>query len=313
MHLIISSYLFNNKATFDKIEIKYKFLTFFDLKKKIKKNYLNECKIIFIHDDNDNLNTIIDLIKNYNKNVQLFFINLKNFYMNDTSTYFLREFTEQYIDKKKLELILKKNDIITIPKIIIGNVFNLDVIISGVCRDISKYIFNTFHKFVYLTQYFKKTKIIIYENDSKDDTLKKLYELKKKFSNLDIIILSEKNIEGKITQRISHARNKILEYIDNHNLNPEYFISIDMDEILSDFKCNSIIHPFKDNLEWSMIGGNSMIYYDMWALRTLNEPNIDFWKNKKDLISGKYITPPQKLINYFFQISEDSKDRKSVV
>ena len=73
------------------------------------------------------------------------------------------------------------------------------VSITGVCRNISEFIFNSFHKFVYLTYYFKNTKIIIFENDSTDNTLEQLKKFKDIFNNIDIIILSEKNITGTIT------------------------------------------------------------------------------------------------------------------
>ncbi len=305
MQLIISSYLLNDKTFFSKINIKYKFLIYFDLKKKILKNYLKESKIIFLHNSTDNTESVIDLIKNYNINIQIFFINKNSFIINDSSIFFMKEFINQKFDYEKLNLLFEKNDKFFYPKIIINNIFNLNVIITGVCRNISEFIFNSFHKFVYLTYYFKNTKIIIFENDSTDNTLEQLKKFKDMFKNIDIIILSEKNITGTITQRISYARNTILNYISSNKLSPDYIINIDMDDILLDFKCDSIVYPFKDSLNWSMVGGNSEIYYDMWALRTLKDPYIDFWNEKK--LNNKYIIPLNKILESYFKIDKESK------
>ena len=308
MQLIISSYSFNDKNLFSKINIKYKFLTCIDLLKKINKNYLKESKIIFLYDDSENINTVINSIKNYSMYLQLFLINKKSFFINDSSLFFFKEFINKKNNIENLDLIFKYNNNFCFPEIIINNVFNLNIIITGVCRNISEFIFNSFHKFVYLTFYFKKTKIIIYENDSTDDTLEQLNKFKNIFNNIDIIILSEKNITGTITQRISHARNSILNYISSKNLKPDYIINIDMDDILLDFKCDSIVYPFKDSLNWSMVGGNSQIYYDMWALRTLNDPYKDFWDGKK--LDNKYIIPINNILDSYFKIDIESRPIK---
>ena len=181
----------------------------------------------------------------------------------------------------------------------------MNVVICGVCRNIEQFIFNSLHKFIYLSLYFKQSSIIIYENDSKDNTLHILHSFKSLFPSIDIIILSEKNIEGSITQRIAHGRNYILDYISVHQLNPDYLIFLDMDEILFQFKCDSIMKPFKSNFEWSMLGGNSSIYYDMWALRTNEKPNKDFWVGKKE--NNKYIVSKDKILENYFTICENSK------
>ena len=69
-------------------------------------------------------------------------------------------------------------------------------------------------------------------------------------------------------------------------------------------KGDSILQPFKDNLNWSMVGGNSEIYYDMWALRTLNNPYKDFWDGKK--LDNKYIIPINTILE-----SQDKIDKES--
>ena len=77
-----------------------------------------------------------------------------------------------------------------------------------------------------------------------------------------------------------------------------------MDDILLDFKCNSILYPFFEKINWSMFGANSYIYYDMWALRTLKNPGKDFWVGKKK--DNKYIMSKSDILKEYFIIDKDS-------
>ena len=299
MNLIISSFTLNNNflKSINNKNIKHKFLLYNDLIKKINKKYLQSSKIIFFyHEENkeNDLNILISLFKKYDKELQLFLINLHNFELNNMSLFFLNEFCNSEFQLNDLEFFQNKRQSEILPTILPTILFNhkikKNIIINGVCKNIVKYIYNSLYKFLYLTQYFQKSKIIIYENDSIDDTLKILNEFKNKYKNIDIIILSEKNIQGILTQRISHARNTILNYIHDNKLNPNYLITLDMDDILLDFKCDSILYPFYEKINWSMFGGNSEIYYDMWALRTLKEP-VNIAKGKHAITAN--VAPPK--------------------
>ena len=304
MNLIISQFNSNDDflSIFTNKNIQFKFLLYNDLLKKLNKKYLQTSKIIFIY-KNENIDSLLSLFNSYYKELQLLLIDLNKFSLNNHSLFFINEFVNYKFSLSDLNY-LPSIDENYIPNLLLNYKINKNIIINGVCRNISKYIFNSFHKFLYLTFYFKKSKIIIYENDSVDNTLKILIDYKNKFNNFDIIILSEKNIKGTITQRISHARNFILHYIKNNNLNPDFLINIDMDDILIEFNCDSILYPFKENISWSMFGGNSKIYYDMWALRTLNEPNKDFWEDKK--VNNKLIVPIEKILESYFKIDNTS-------
>ena len=75
------------------------------------------------------------------------------------------------------------------------------------------------------------------------------------------------------TKNIAHARNKILNYIKSNSLNPKYLLYIDADEILDDFNANYIVNILnnvhKYDKDTACFGANSLIYYDMWALKIL--------------------------------------------
>ncbi len=299
MNVIISSPNFINNFTniLSDINFKYKFLLLNDLLKKINKKYLNESKILYLYYDEPPKN-LINVIQKYEKQIQIFFINIDNFTINNSSLFFLNEFFNSKLTISNLESFFNKDDKFILPQIIINKKIKKNIIITGVCRNISKYIFNSIHKFIYLNYYFQDFKIIIYENDSNDNTLKELYDFKTLFNNINIIVITEKNIKGTLTQRISYARNKILNYIHDNELNPDYVINIDMDDILLEFKTDTILYPFYETIEWSMFGANSLIYYDMWALRTIKYPDKDFWEDKK--------LPLKERLTYYFKIHKES-------
>ena len=313
MHLIISSFSnIDNDNIFKKLNINHKFLIFKDLIKKINKKYLKESRILIINKNNQDIEELKNLFDSYDKQIEYFIFNKEKFQLNDSTLFFLNEFLDTRLDIQNLEnYLITENQNFIFPIIVNNKKINKNVIITGVCQNISKYIHNTIHKIVYLSIYFKSLKIIIYENDSTDNTLEELKKYQSKFNNInniEMIIISEKNINGKLTERVSYARNYILKYIESNKFNPDYLISMDMDDILLNFKCNSILYPFFEDINWSMFGANSDIYYDMWALRTLNNPDKDFWIGKKK--DNKYIISKSDILKEYFIIDKDSQPIK---
>jgi len=310
MHLILSSSILNFNHQLINFNFSYKYLNIDDLIKKIKKNYLHSCKILLFFNNQDLQirSDLQNLLENYKSRVHIYFLNLDTFSLNKSTLFFLNEFLNTKLFLNDLNHYFSMNPSITIPDIYFNKIIQNNIIITGVCKNIEKFIFNTFYKFIYLSFYFNNAKIIIYENDSTDKTLNYLLNYAKQFQNLlpniSIIILSESNITGSLAQRISYARNFILNYILINKFHPDYIIQLDMDDVLIDFNCNSIIYPFEENIDWSMFGGNSKIYYDMWALRTLDNLNQDFWNGKKE--NNKYIMSKDKILESYFMISNES-------
>lgn len=288
-----------------------KLLYYDNVMNKIKKNNLQRLKIIFVlNDEEDNKKKINDFLfelRNHKYQVQILYVDIKQIFNEDN--HFIFQFNEllnlnfelsTFEPLKNVQIQKDKNNkhntIQILPKI------HTNVIICGVCKDIEKYSYTTLNKFLYLTHFFTQTSIIIYENDSKDKTVELLNKFQSKYKKNKIIILTENNIKGSRTEKIAHGRNTILNYIDDNELNPDYLIQLDMDEILQEFQCVSILEPFKENINWSMFGGNSKIYYDMWALRTMDFPYFDFWK-LEDLTR-------EERMKYYFKIAKDSKPIK---
>ena len=130
---------------------------------------------------------------------------------------------------------------------------------------------------------FQNSNIIIYENDSIDKTLRILQKWAKN-SKYNIKIISEKNVPGKRTHRLAHGRNILLN--EALILNNDYFVVIDLDNVINDLTIDSFNTCFNyNNIDWAMLGANQEeFYYDIWALRTKdNWLNFDWAKCHYDL------------------------------
>ncbi len=152
---------------------------------------------------------------------------------------------------------------------------NNDVIVVGCARNIEKYLDNTLNKINIIKELFKSTNVIIFENDSTDNTLNILkdWETKK-----IIKLITEKNVPGLRTERLAYARNIL--YKESMKYNFDLLIVLDLDVIIKDLNKEALLSCFNIKEDWAMLGGNQTnIYYDLWALRTYDEwMPFDCWE-----------------------------------
>ena len=152
----------------------------------------------------------------------------------------------------------------------------LDVIIYGSIRDIEKYFFQSFINIDIISSYFRETLIIIFENDSKDNTREQLISWSKisKPKIKKYIIL--KNDLDKIyplrAHRLAYCRNCILNYIFDNNLHKSYIYAIhcDLDERFWGVGFETLANCFQyDCRLWDAMTcvNKNKTYYDFWALR----------------------------------------------
>lgn len=148
----------------------------------------------------------------------------------------------------------------------------------------------------------KPSYLILYENDSTDNTLQSINDFT--FLNGTKYILSEQKIDKtygftKRTQRIAHARNKILEKL--HTLpNIDFVVNLDMDTVNHEHNIQEFISCFFYDHKWDVITANQSIYYDYWALRT-KDFDYNIWE------PGNYKPFKNELKRYFpYQNSDTS-------
>lgn len=185
---------------------------------------------------------------------------------------------------------------------------NYKICILACGINIEPYLENVLSNFSTIETWFQETKIVVFENDSVDNTRNILTQ----WSNgTTKILLTEDNLISNIpprTERLAYIRNKLLDHIptDYH-----YFMMVDIDDVF--------IHPVqKKSFEscfqvenWDIITANSYTkYYDIYALRIPNIIDYDCWKRVHELIVYKNYTFSRafdQCITYFEQFMMNVK------
>jgi hypothetical protein len=184
------------------------------------------------------------------------------------------------------------------------------VVISGLCINIQKNITNLIKKIEQLGSYFKDYKLVIFENDSKDNTRELLLEWSKNNKNIHLIeciedeqckLKSKGAVEYGIKseermKKMADYRNRTLRFISDHFIDYDYFISMDLDT-RGPLSIKGVAHSFGLYENWdsvSAMGLNGItlsasipLYYDLLAYL---DHDYDFEKNILDFIGVLYRT-----------------------
>jgi len=140
-------------------------------------------------------------------------------------------------------------------------------IVCGCTKNSGLYIQKHLSLLYSMSPLFEKFKMVIYENDSIDNTREILEEFKKTHVLFDFV--SEKLNSNIRTQILAHGRNTLLKYVSGY----EYMIMVDLDDVIATFKPSQLKYLFQET-GWDALFANCIgKYYDIWALRI----NRDTW------------------------------------
>jgi hypothetical protein len=151
---------------------------------------------------------------------------------------------------------------------------NYKIVIAGCTKNSASYISSHLLLLVEIGKLFQNYNIIIYENDSTDNTCDVLSRFKRDNSNFDFI--HEENVIERLKctthhvrgQTIAHGRNRLLKVIAHLYSDYDFMIMIDLDNILDRFKPKHVFNIFNYNAVWDVLTANCINkYYDIWALR----------------------------------------------
>ena len=161
-----------------------------------------------------------------------------------------------------------------------------NVIFAGTIRNVETHLKKNLEYIDKCGNKFNSYKLIIYENDSTDNTRKILEENKKN----NYLYIFENNVEEPLrTKRIANGRNKILNKVREINTNNkyDYLIMMDLDDVNSSGKFVDSIESCFKNMDWDVLTGNqSTTYYDMWAFRKKGLLDYDCWKEVDKAINN---------------------------
>lgn len=146
-----------------------------------------------------------------------------------------------------------------------------EIIVCGIVRNCGRNLKRNIPIINQLCDFAKNYHVVMFENDSIDDTKLILQQWSNSRKNIHISTndYNTVTIPPKSTtvnrffsrpriEKMANYRNQYLEYIDNNNLNADYVIVVDMDVRTIDL--NGILHSFGINQQWDALIANGYIY-----------------------------------------------------
>jgi glycosyltransferase involved in cell wall biosynthesis len=138
--------------------------------------------------------------------------------------------------------------------------------IVGACRNVGHTLPNVLEKLEEMETWWKECKVVVYENDSTDNTASILNNWINNKPNRKLI--QESNLNSKYpkrTERLAYIRNTL---IGNVPTDFDYCLMVDLDDVFTNPLSKEAFQScFALPFEWDAVAGNSPYYYDIWALR----------------------------------------------
>lgn len=173
------------------------------------------------------------------------------------------------------------------------NKFNFSIAICSIVRNCENKLSKNIILIENLRKYFKNSYVIIYENDSVDNTKNVLLEWQQKSKNINLIFETlnvntipdndslgyNRYFSKERISKMANYRNKYLIELDNLNLEFDFVIVVDLDVIKIDL--NGILNSFKLSQQWDVVTANGYSkspslkrrYHDSYALVEIGKEN----------------------------------------
>jgi len=217
------------------------------------------------------LNETINLFKNKTFNYEKLTL---TYWMNKINEYKTNDYNKNDYNKNEVSSASNSGSQVT-DKIM----KQYSVVICGCCRNVERYIERNLFIINEIGKRFFDYKVIIYENDSTDNTRQLLITCK----NEKTEFIFENNVAiSNRTERIAHCRNKILEIVNSKYLNYDYMLMLDLDDVLYQGNLQNTIHScflYKAEQWDAMFANCNTKYYDIYALRKKNYLMSCCWNN----------------------------------
>lgn len=158
------------------------------------------------------------------------------------------------------------------------------IAIAGTAQNVARSSPQTVATIRRIAREFKLLVVVVYENDSADNTLEMLNSWSEQLDGVKVHVISELNVPGSRTERLARGRNALLSYLlDKSNKDeqppptPDYLLMMDLDSVNDDLEGVSTCLQLPTG--WGGCCANQRdVYYDLWALRTYDDwVNCDVW------------------------------------
>lgn len=148
--------------------------------------------------------------------------------------------------------------------------------ILAACRDVEAFLPQVLSNLSTIASWWKECKIVIYENDSTDNTSALLHEWKAKGGHVEIV--QETNVHARIpnrVERLAYIRNRLLNYLPPFF---DYMFMVDMDDVFTKPVQKASFEACFQEESWGVMTAATDWYYDIWALRVPKLIEFDCWQ-----------------------------------
>lgn len=181
--------------------------------------------------------------------------------------------------------------------------------ICGLARDVANDLPRVKERIERAGRLFKEYRVVIYENDSKDNTVELLNAWQAENSN--IMVLSEKlgaTQWGQVRDRermehLAKCRNQYLAYVKEHFSEYDYLLVLDLD-LPKGFSYEGLANTF-GQAQWDVVGSNGLLvppqerpsanpqFFDAWAFRRQEEAEAQSFEeiNRLSFRRGEELVP----------------------
>ena len=161
------------------------------------------------------------------------------------------------------------------------------VVITGCCRNVQSFILNNLDTMHKIGMQFAKYTIVIYENDSQDQTREILRDHQNNHPTL-VECIFEDNLNIPLrTERIAYCRNRLLQKVKLLPYEPHYLLMLDLDDVLASGRLVETIHTcflYKTDQWDAMFANCSDKYYDIYALRRKGHLTTCCWNDANKMM-----------------------------
>lgn len=182
------------------------------------------------------------------------------------------------------------------------------IIIVGVIRNGENYLTKVFENIHKIGKLFNKYKIILYENDSNDNTKNIITkEILEHPNKIDYICGDNEKLDEKFpyrTLRLAYIRNIILNKVimDNVYNKYDYMLNMDMDDVnIKPYIYETFDKIFQyDESIWDVQSVHQKeIYYDVWAFRKKGYIEFDCWEKVYEMLSQNNNLKKEELVEKY--------------